>query len=524
MKSKTRSVRTAMTPPGIAALLAIVALLVLGACAGQPLVPAQEAAAPESPAATAPAEEPTEAPPEAPAGAETEAAAETVSGSEAVTGTETVSETSSETAEAPAPPPDLGLTETGTYKDMPVGFTADGLPFRGALDAPLVMHEYSDYHCPFCARHFVQTEPAINESYVQQGMLAVVFHDFPLVQLHPGAPAAHEAALCIADQSAELFWAMHDQLFRTQTESSNSLEPAEVYARLAEEVGADVDAYNECVAGGSKQPIVQERVDEAQSLGFSGTPSFRFANMTTGDTFDVVGAQPYDVFAQTIDTMLAGEVPAAPEQPEQPSAEIPFWATAEGLAPDPDRPGYNMAGDLIRGSQDALVTVIEFSDFQCPYCQQHFTDTQPVLDENFVDTGRVNWVFKHFPLDIHPQAPAAAVASECAAEQGQFWEMHHLLFENVESWSVSEPNPVFVGLAEELGLDTGAFESCLADPAIAERVDSDLNEGAQFVSGTPTFIVLYGGQGTIIPGALPADRFQQVLDEILAQVEGAAQQ
>jgi protein-disulfide isomerase len=504
MRSKTRSLRAAFSPPAVVALLAVAVLLALGACAAQPLAPAESPAA----AATTTAEEPA-----------ADAATENVTDTAAVTGTETTTETA-----APAPPPDLGLTQTGTYKDMPVGFTADGLPFRGALDAPLVMHEYSDFHCPFCARHFVQTEPAINESYVQEGKLAVVFHDFPLVDLHPGAPAAHVAALCIADQSAELYWAMHDQLFRTQTESSNSLDAAPVYARLAEEVGADVDAFNECVAAGEKQPVVQERVDEAQSLGFSGTPSFRFVNMTTGDTYDVVGAQPYDVFAQTIDTMLAGEVPAAPEQPEQPSAEIPFWASAEGLAPDPERPGYDVAGDLIRGSQDAQVTVIEYSDFQCPYCKQHFDETQPVLDENYVDTGQVKWVFKHFPLDIHPQAPAAAVASECAAEQGQFWEMHHLLFENVESWSVSEPNPVFVGLAEELGLDTGAFESCLADPVIAERVDSDVADGAPYVSGTPSFIVLFGGQGTIIPGALPADRFQQVLDEILAQVEGGTQQ
>ena len=102
--------------------------------------------------------------------------------------------------------------------------------------------------------------------------------------------------------------------------------------------------------------------------------------------------------------------------------------------------------------------------------------------------------------------------------------MHDLLFQRVEEWSIAEPNPVFLGLADELGLDTGAFENCLADPAILDRVNSDVQDGSQFVSGTPTFIVLFGGQGTIIPGALPADRFQQVLDEILAQVEGATQQ
>lgn len=497
MRLKSHTLRTRISPALLVLLLAAVALLALGACAGQ--LPA-----PESPAASEPVESSATPVAEEPAPAATTPAATTPAAED-----------------AQAAPPSIEMTQTGTYRDMPVGFTAEGWPFRGSPDAPLVMFEFSDYHCPFCARHFVQTEPAINDAYMREGQLAVIFRDYPIAELHPGAPAAHEAALCVAEQSAELFWAMHDQLFRTQTESSNSLTPAEVYARLAEEVGADVAAFNACVDGGSKQPVVQTSVADVVSQGFSGTPSFRFVNMTTGDTYEMVGAQPFDLFAQTIDTMLAGEVPAAPEQPEQGSNEIPFWATAEGLAADPERPGYNVAGDLIRGDQAAPVTIIEFSDFQCPFCKQHVTDTQPALDEAYVDTGKVNWVFKHFPLDIHPQAPAAAVASECAAEQGQFWEMHHRLFEAVEEWSVSEPNPVFVGLAEELGLDTGAFESCLADPEIAARVDSDMADGAPFVRGTPTFIVLYNGQGTIIPGALPADRFQQVLDELLATVEPA---
>jgi protein-disulfide isomerase len=160
--------------------------------------------------------------------------------------------------------------------------------------------------------------------------------------------------------------------------------------------------------------------------------------------------------------------------------------------------------------------VIEFSDFQCPFCQRHVTETQPILDEKYVDSGKVLWVFKHFPLNIHPQAPAAGVAAECAAEQGMFWEMHEALFANVEVWSISDPNAVFQELASEVGLDADAFAACQADPEIAARVDSDLNEGAQFVQGTPTFIIVHGNQGSIIPGALPEASFSEVLDEQLA--------
>ena len=125
------------------------------------------------------------------------------------------------------------------------------------------------------------------------------------------------------------------------------------------------------------------------------------------------------------------------------------------------------------------------------------------------------WIFKHFPLQIHPQAPAAGVAAECAGDQGKFWEMHHLLFANMSAWSINDPAPVFAGFAEELGLDLSAFDACFNDPATMQRVTSDMNEGAPFVQGTPTFIVLYNDEGRIIPGALPLETFSQALQEII---------
>lgn len=408
-----------------------------------------------------------------------------------------------------------------TYKGLPVGFTENGLPYRGDPDAPIVMIEYSDFACPFCSRHFVQTEPALDEAYVREGLVRVVFHDLPLVELHPNAPAAHAASLCVADQGAALYWNMHAELFRSVEEWEASADSAAIFARLAEEVGADMELYSACIAEGSKPAVVDERVAIAQGRGFSGTPSFQFARVADGAVFGFVGAQPFDEFAAVLDTLLAGEMPQAAQQAEQPPAGIPFWASAEGLTPDPDRPGYNMAGDLYRGSVDAPITVIEFSDFQCPYCRQHVTQTQPALDEAYVDTGKVLWVFKHFPLSIHPQAPAAGVAAECAAEQGQFWEMHHLLFEDVEAWSIAEPNPVFVELAGQLGLDAEAFTACLDDPAMMERVTADQADGAPYVQGTPTFIILQGEQGSIVPGALPAESFSSIFDELLAGVETA---
>ena len=413
-------------------------------------------------------------------------------------------------------------TPTETYNGIPVGYTEEGYVFRGNPDAPITMYEYSDYQCPFCQRYFSQTEPALNEAYVQSGQVKVVFMDFPLEQLHPNAPQAHAAATCVAEQSPVAFWQMHALLFETRDawSSQATSNPVTHFIELAQQIDdMDVLDFENCLASGRTEATVEATYNTARELGFSGTPSFQFVVEESGESYELVGAQPFDRFSSWIDAMVAGEAPADAAADSggggEGSGEIPFWATAEGLALDPDKPGFTVAGDHSRGSIDAKVVVIEYSDFQCPFCQRHTTQTQPILDEKFVDTGLVRWVFKHFPLNIHPYAPAAGVAAECAAEQGQFWEMHDLLFKNVSAWSISEPNPIFEGLAAELDLDADAYATCLLDEEMMQRVQSDFAEGRQFVQGTPTFIVMFGEQGRIIPGALPAESFVEALQGVL---------
>lgn len=410
-----------------------------------------------------------------------------------------------------------------THNGIPVGFTAEGYPFRGDPNAPVTMVEYMDFQCPFCIRYFVQTEPAINDTYVRNGTLRVILRDFPIAEIHPNAPGAHVASLCVAEEGAAKYWEMHDLLFRTQSEWSNASDPNPVFARLASDAGADIDAYNQCVANNQYETWINVAIEEGRAAGVSGTPSFNFS-AGDGNQYLLVGAQPFEQFVSYIDAISQGKRPPVAAQPPQPnqsegSAVIPFWATAEGWQSDLERPGYNMAGDQYRGNLDAKIAVVEFADFQCPFCRKHEEETMPILDETFVNTGKILWVFKHFPLSIHPQAPAAGVAAECAAQQGRFWEMYSALFESQDKWSIDEPNPVLIGLARELGIDMSAFETCIADGASIESVQSDMRDGAPIVQGTPTFVVLFNGKGRIIPGALPADRFMEVLQEILDEVE-----
>jgi protein-disulfide isomerase len=143
---------------------------------------------------------------------------------------------------------------------------------------------------------------------------------------------------------------------------------------------------------------------------------------------------------------------------------------------DPER-------DRIRGPADAPVTVLEYGDFECPYCGQ----AEPVLRELLRDFGDVAYVWRHLPLnDVHPRAQQAAEAAEAAAQQGAFWEMHDLLLERQDALALDD----LLGYAEELGLDVERFEEDLRTrvgaPRVAEDVDSADLSG---VSGTPTFFV-----------------------------------
>ena len=175
-----------------------------------------------------------------------------------------------------------------TYKGLPVGYTEEGFVYRGSPDAPITIYEYSDYQCPFCQRHFYQTEPALDEQYVADGIVRFVFVDFPLTQIHPNAPAAHSAALCVADQDPVAFWEMHGLIFETQGDWGSAADPVAGLIALAEQLDIDMDLFNSCLDGGTKEPIIAAAVSEAQQLGFGGTPSFNFVMEETGDAYSLV--------------------------------------------------------------------------------------------------------------------------------------------------------------------------------------------------------------------------------------------
>lgn len=164
--------------------------------------------------------------------------------------------------------------------------------------------------------------------------------------------------------------------------------------------------------------------------------------------------------------------------------------------------------DPILGPADAPITIVEFADFQCPYCVRHFEQTYPLLVEQYGD--QVRFVFKNFPLNsIHPDADPAAQAAECAREQGMFWEYHDLLF----GGTLGLGQAAYEGYAEQLGLDVAALNACLEEGRYAEAVNQDLALGQELgVSSTPTFFI----NGIALVGAYPFDTFASIIDYELA--------
>ncbi|MHB1318165.1 MAG: DsbA family protein [Anaerolineae bacterium] len=426
-------------------------------------------------------------------------------------------------AAACKPAGESGPTDTsGTYKGVPVGLTSDGYVYMGSLDAPVIMQEFTDYVCPYCARHVAQVEPSLIEQYIKVGQVQLVFRDNPIAGLHPTSSKGHEATFCAAEQSAEYFWAMHARLFAEQATWGALPDPAEYLSGLAKEAGVDMKDYQACLDSGRAKTSIDATIAEATAYGYSGTPMFRVSARDSEAAFTVRGAQALEAFSAIIDPLLAGETPAVVEPTPPPEAQLPLWARPEGLAADPERPGYNLAGDAFKGDPSAALVVVEFSDYQCPVCRSHTLEVQPALDEQFVDTGKVMWVFKNLPLRIHPQASTAAAAAECAGAQDAFWPMHDRLYTDVEAWSVDAPEPALQAIAADLGLDADTFASCLNSRWAMDEVVADLYDAQDVSNSTPLFVALYGGQGQLINGSMPVEKFSEALSTMLAEATGDA--
>lgn len=185
--------------------------------------------------------------------------------------------------------------------------------------------------------------------------------------------------------------------------------------------------------------------------------------------------------------------------------------------------------DYVLGNANAPVAIIEFGDFQCPFCTKVFLETEPKIREEYINTGKVKWVMRDFIAPYHTKGDEAAIAAQCAGLQGKYFEMHDKLFSNSftsDNWgddkaisrqsgyTESKAIELFKSYAKELGLDSKKFNDCLDNKQFADEISKDKSDGqATGVTGTPTFLIGNDKNGfTKVVGSQPYTVFKQVID------------
>lgn len=192
-------------------------------------------------------------------------------------------------------------------------------------------------------------------------------------------------------------------------------------------------------------------------------------------------------------------------------------ARINGESKPPAVSRISLDDDPVLGNSEARVAIVEFSDYQCPFCRTFHTRVFPVLKTNYIDTGKVKFVYRDLALNFHPEAENAAIAANCAGEQHAYWRMNERLFQDQERLGAE----LYKELAKEFGLDAEAFESCLADARHRDEIGKDLKYAESIgVDGTPVFFIgIVEGNEIVdvqqIVGAQPPALFAQIIEAYL---------
>jgi protein-disulfide isomerase len=384
-------------------------------------------------------------------------------------------------------------------------------PAKGPEDALVTIVEFSDFQCPFCSR-VEPTMDTLQKDYA--GKVRVVWRNNPLPFHKDAMPAAEAALEAFAQGGAPKFWAMHKKLFENQ----KALTRADL-DKYAQELGLDATKFKQALDQNTHQAKIKADQELAKRLGASGTPAF-FINGRF-----LSGAQPVDRFKEVIDDelkrtdkLLASGTPknkvygaltkngltaakAAPEagdapKPRQPDPKAVYKVPVDKSAPQ-------------RGPSDALVTIVQFSEFQCPFCNRVLPTVEQVVKTYGKDV-RVVW--KNNPLPFHDKAGLAAEAAMEANDQGKFWEFHDKLFANQQKLAREDLEKY----ASEAGLNMTKFKAALDTNEHKSVIDADQQLARSLgASGTPSFFI----NGRSLRGAQPFEAFKAVIDEELAKAK-----
>ncbi len=378
----------------------------------------------------------------------------------------------------------------------------DNAPVSGKAEALVTIVEFSDYQCPFCSKANA-TVKQLQQDYGDK--VRVAMKQNPL-SFHPFARPAALAALAAGEQGK--YWEMHHKLF----ENATALDDASL-EKYAGEVGLNVGKWKEDLKQQKFADTISADQALAGKLGATGTPAF-FIN-----GIKITGAQPIGNFKQVIDAELkkAQDLVKTGVAADQVYAKIMAGAkerpTPQAAAPAPSAPAappppsvrkINVPEDApAKGPKYAKVTIVEWSDFQCPFCSRVGPTMKQIEDTYGKD---VKVVFRHQPLPFHDKAKLAAEASMAAHEQGKFWQMHDKLFANQQALDRASIEKY----GQEIGLDMGKFKAALDTGKFTRSGSRKTRLQAWQVgaNGTPTFFI----NGREFVGAQPFEAFKPVIE------------
>jgi protein-disulfide isomerase len=393
-------------------------------------------------------------------------------------------------------------------------------PMWGKRDAPVTIVEYSDFQCPYCSR----VEPTLDQVRQTYGAdkVRVVWKNNPLPFHQNAKPAAEAAQGVFALAGDEAFWKFHDSAFKNQ----GSLSP-ESYEKWAKDAGVkdkDLATFKAGLDSHKWADKVDKDLNDGKSAGVQGTPSF-FVNGVF-----INGAQPFDNFKKTIDqemdkakAKLAAGTPKTriyvemtkENKKNQPAAK----EEEEGEKEDTKTVFRVPVGSSpALGNSRALVTIVEFSDFQCPFCSR-VEPTLKGLRDKYGDKIRLVW--KNEPLPFHPAAePAAEAALEVRAEKGDkgFWDVHDKFYADQKDLMNGKDANVdaIVKLAAEAGASADKAKKAMSDHTHKKDIDADADLAEDFqANGTPHFFV----NGRRLVGAQPQEKFEKIIDEEITKAQ-----
>jgi protein-disulfide isomerase len=406
-------------------------------------------------------------------------------------------------ASAPkAQPEEEPEPEDSTVFRIPVGNS----PVLGSPSALVTIVEFSDFQCPYCSR-VEATLKGIRDKYGDK--VRLVWKNNPL-PFHPWAEPAAEAALEVrAEKGNAAFWRVHDAIFASQTALEQS-----VLVRLAVEAGARADAVKKAIETHSHARDIEVDTDLADDFQADGTPHF-FINGRR-----LVGAQPEEKFDAVIDDEMKKAQDLLAKGTRAEGVYDALVKDGKG-APPPETKQLARSlppGDPARGNQNARVTIHEWSDFQCPFCQRVEPTLARLLKEY---DGRVRLIWHDLPLPMHPDAPLAArAAREAYKQKGQraFWQMHDKLFGDQSNLR----RDALDGYARELMLDMDRWNAVLVGAEKTGVLDGDRQAAEDMgISGTPSFVVVPGhaSAGYFLSGAQSYAKFRKLVDRALAEAK-----